>query len=229
MEHEFQGSSTRGTWSTKKKDPKAPRGLHRYVGKQGKGWQILYTCSAGHRHKEFTGSLKSEAERVWHERRQHVHDEPGWCPRVERQQARERARTLEAKARSRVLFRNYAKEYLAWARTHHRSYSTTQGQVEALCDAFSDRKLDEITTADAERFLGRLSEGGSPSKRPLSAGTLNRYRDRLSGMFKRAVHLGLVAANCVTGIAKHKEPGGRIVYLPPARRGREEFEEDAIV
>jgi integrase len=47
-------------------------------------------------------------------------------------------------------------------------------------------------------------------------------------MFKRAVHLGLVPKNCVTGITKHKEPGGRIVYLPPAQRAREAFEEDAI-
>jgi site-specific recombinase XerD len=228
MEEKLQARSSRGEWSTRKKDHKAPRGLHRYNSKQGKGWQVLYTCGAGHRHKEFTGALKSEAERVWHERRQRVRGEPGWCPRVEQRQAREKARALEEKERSRVLFRDYAKDYLEWARTHHHSYTTTRGQVEALIDVFGDRHLDEITTADVERFLARLSEGESPSKRPLSAGTLNRYRDRFSGMFKRAVRLGLVLTNRVTGVAKHKEPGGRIVYLPPAHPGREAFEEDAV-
>ena len=98
-----------------------------------------------------------------HERRQRVRDEPGWCPRVERQQAREKAQPLEAKERSRVLFRDYAKGYLEWARTHHRSYTTTRGQVEVLIDVFGDRKLDEITTADVERFLARLSEGETSS------------------------------------------------------------------
>ena len=125
-------------------------------------------------------------------------------------------------------FRDYAKGYLEWARTHHRSYTTTRGQVEALINVFGNRKLDEITTTDVERFLARLAEGGSPSKRALSAGTLNRYRDRLSGMFKRAMRLGLVPTNRVTGVAKHKEPGGRIAYLPPAQPGRKAFEEEAV-
>jgi integrase len=34
-------------------------------------------------------------------------------------------------------------------------------------------------------------------------------------MFKRAVRLGLVAANPVTGIPKLRVPGGRVVYLMP--------------
>lgn len=76
--------------------------------------------------------------------------------------------------------------------------------------------------------MARLAEGGSPSKRPLAAGTLNRYRDRLSGMFKRAMRLGLVLTNRATGVIKHKEPGGRIAYLPPAHPGREAFEEEAV-
>ena len=41
-------------------------------------------------------------------------------------------------------------------------------------------------------------------------------------MFKRALRLGLVVRNPVTGIPKHKEPGGRIVYLTAA-------DEDAIL
>src|SRR5262245_12191375 len=47
-------------------------------------------------------------------------------------------------------------------------------------------------------------------------------------MFKRALRLGLVEKNPVKGIEKHKEPGGRIVYLPPATKDRPALEEEAI-
>ena len=47
-------------------------------------------------------------------------------------------------------------------------------------------------------------------------------------MFKRALRLGLVPTNPVTGIAKAKEPGGRILYLPPTTPDRPAFEENAL-
>jgi site-specific recombinase XerD len=60
------------------------------------------------------------------------------------------------------------------------------------------KKLDEITTADVERFLASLREG----ERAVSPASVNRYRDLLSGLFKRALRLGLVALNPVRGIPK---------------------------
>lgn len=88
--------------------------------------------------------------------------------------------------------------------------------------------MDEVTTADAERFLAGLREGRSPSERALSNSTVNRYRDRLSGMYRRAIRLGLVTTNPVAGIGKDREAGGRIVYLPPATADRPALEEDAL-
>ena len=44
---------------------------------------------------------------------------------------------------------------------------------------------------------------------------MNRLRDRLSGMFKRARRLGLVTANPVTDIPKLREAGGRLAFLSP--------------
>ena len=210
--------------STRKKDP-APRGVFRH---RSGVWAVRFTCGAGHIHQERVGPLKSDAVRVYHERRARVLDEPGWCPAVERRQERARVLREQAQERARMTFRDYAKQYLVWADAHHRSYETTRGQVEALIAAYGDRKLDEITTADAERFLAGLREGRSPSARVLSDATVNRYRDRLSGMFKRAMRLALVSTNPVTGIAKAKEPGGRIVYLPPATPDRPAFEENAL-
>jgi hypothetical protein len=55
-----------------------------------------------------------------------------------------------------------------------------------------------------------------PSGRSLRGAAFNRYRARLSGMFKRAMKRGLVERNPVAGTEKEAEPGGRVVYLPPA-------------
>jgi len=73
------------------------------------------------------------------------------------------------------------------------------------------KKLDEITTADVEHFLASLREG----ERAVAPASVNRYRDLLSGLFKRAMRLGLVASNPVRGIPKLREAGRRLMYLPP--------------
>lgn len=49
-----------------------------------------------------------------------------------------------------------------------------------------------------------------------SPATVNRYRDLLSAIFKRAKRLGLVADNPVTGVPKFREAGGRLVFLADA-------------
>src|SRR5688500_1753714 len=71
-------------------------------------------------------------------------------------------------------------------------------------------KLDEITTADIERFRHSLLERVSKS-------TSNRYRDLLSGMFKRAERFGLIPkrSNPVTDAPKFKENNQRLAYLGP--------------
>ena len=66
--------------------------------------------------------------------------------------------------------------------------------------------MQEIQTVDVERGLDRLLEGRTGATR-------NRYRDLASGMFKRAVRLGLVPLNPVTGIPKCRETGQRLAFL----------------
>jgi len=60
---------------------------------------------------------------------------------------------------------------------------------------FGERKWDEITTADVERFRDSLLD----RERAVSRATANRYRDLLSGMFRRAIRLGLLTVNPVRG------------------------------
>jgi integrase len=202
--------------STKKRD-KAPRGVFRHPSGV---WAARFTCGAGHSHKEKVGPIKGDAIRAYHDRRARAHSEAGWCPAVERSVARVRA----AKSRARVTLREYATDYLAWAKVHKRSWTKDRSRLARILPALGDRKLDEITTAEAERFLESLRQG----ERAVSPASVNRSRDLLSGMFKRAVRLGLTPVNPVTGIPKAKEPGGRLVYLPPATPARPAYEEDAL-
>jgi len=75
--------------------------------------------------------------------------------------------------------------------------------------------LDAIGPADIERSVRRLGETLAPA-------SVNRLRDRLSGMFKRARRLSLVTVNPVSEIPKLKEAGGRLAFVSP-------FGEDAVL
>jgi integrase len=195
---------TDGPRNAKKDD--APRGVFR---PDPRTWAIRFTCAAGHVHEETIGPVKTEAVRAHSARRAHALAEPGWCPRVER--ARERARTqaAEASARRRQTFRQYVDDYGAWAAIHKRSWRKTERFTAArLVTALGNRPLEEIATAEVERVLDGLLTGRT-------CATRNRYRDLLSGMFKRAHRLGLVQGNPVTRIPKLREAGGRLAYLGP--------------
>lgn len=200
------GTSSSNARHRDKRGRRLPRGLFWYApGVYG----VRFVCGAGHDHKEPVGALKEDALRVHHDRRARVLDEPGWCPRIERQAAREQKRAEEARQRARMTLRDYAKDYLAWADAHKRSARQERSRLGAvILPALGDRYLDEITTADVERFRDSLVGGRTGA-------TVNRYRDQLSAMFKRAVRLGLVAANPVKGIPKFRETGQRLAYLKP--------------
>src|SRR5439155_3486307 len=128
---------------------------------------------AGHIHKERVGRVKSNAKDAHDERRARSRREPGWCPTVERQEAKSRAVAEIARQRARITLRAYADDYLAWARINKRSGAKEHSRVARIIVALGDRKLDEVATADVERFLGSLREG----ERPLTPASVNRYRD----------------------------------------------------
>ena len=199
-------------WSRRKKDA-APRGVFRHP---SGAWAVRFTCGAGceYPHKRRIGPLKSEAVSAYYELRARATREPGWCPIVEHQRERKRADAERARERSRITFQVYALDFVNWARLHHRSWRKDDSRLSRVLPVLGDKRLDDITTADIDRFLGSLLEG----ERTVTPATRNRYRDLLSGMFKRAARLGLVAVNPVKGIPKLKESSGRIVYLPQATR-----------
>jgi site-specific recombinase XerD len=154
--------------------------------------------------------MKTEAIRERDERRIRAQREVGWCPLREARQARAEAREAQRRERIRVSFGDHARDFIAWAKLNHRSWAKDDSRLSRVKPVLGGKKLDEITTADVERFLASLQEGD----RAVSAASVNRYRDLLSGLFKRAQRLGLIASNPVRGIPKLREAGRRLVYLP---------------
>jgi Site-specific recombinase XerD len=75
-----------------------------------------------------------------------------------------------------------------------------------MMSTFRDKRLDEITMADVEKFLDQILQKRTPSTR-------NRYRTTLHAIFNRAVRHGLLLVNPAKGSTKSKEPEGRIQYL----------------
>jgi len=123
-----------------------------------------------------------------------------------------------------MLFKDYSRDFIDWAKKHHRSWNKDDSRLSRVLPVLGESRLDSITTADVERFLDSLMSG----ERAIAPATRNRYRDLLSGMFKRAVRFGLVVSNPVKGIPKVKEAGGRVLYLPPATKERPAHEEVAL-
>jgi hypothetical protein len=114
-------------------------------------WAIRYVCGAGHTHKEKVGRLKSEAVDRHHERRQRARHEPGWCPALERRQREAQATADREREARRVTFREYAGDYLEWAKRHKRSWPKDESRLNsALLPALGARHLDGITTAEIE-------------------------------------------------------------------------------
>jgi integrase len=205
----MNGTSAIASRSTRKKDA-APRGVFRHP---SGAWAIRFTCGAGHVHEEKVSRIKEDAKDTHAERRGRARSQPGWCPAAERVRARAQARSEAERERQQVAFKDYAEGYLvAWAQTHL-SLKTGKTEVDWLVKVLGARPLGSIASTDVEQVLAGLRAGRSPSGRVLTGAAVNRYRDRLSGMFKRALRLGLVERNPVTGIPKHRESAGRIAYL----------------
>ena len=117
----------------------------------------------------------------------------------------------------RIAFGQYADEYLTWCQqadvnghVRKRSWRTIKAEMTRLKLAFGTRALEEIATADVEAFVEGLLA-------TVSQATANRYRDRLSAMFKRAIRFQLATTNPVAGVPKFRETGGRIVCLTDAQ------------
>ena len=184
--HPMSEIHDRRTPSHQKRDD-APRGVRRHPSGV---WAIRFTYGAGHLHKEKVGPIKSDAIRAYHARAGHgLTIRPGWCPAGRAPAApRSGARRPEAQAGAppnvpRVRRRlwplgcDLTKEGMGRRR---KRYSAARLVAELG---------DQVARGGSRRPTSRVSSIGFSRGR--TGATRNRYRDLLSGMFKRAVRLGL--------------------------------------
>jgi len=108
--------------------------------------------------------------------------------------------------KARVTFREYGKIYGEWSKNNKRSWRTDEGRIKVLTVRFGDKRLDEISSLEIERFRDSLLMKKTKA-------TANRYRDLLSGMFKRAIRDGHLAVNPVKTVSKFRENNERVTYL----------------
>jgi len=211
---DVEGAPERRTWSRKKKDA-APRGLHHLPkhGRRPAGWQILFTCGHGHRHKEWIGPVKSDAIKTWHTRRNRVHDEPGWCPRAERRAAME-AQQHEADARRQaeaqsITLRDYADRWL----TAHVASECRERTAEQYRSTFKHHvypALGHLPLGDIKRTHIR-SLIADKAAAGLSRSTLRNIAVPLRAMLNAAVE-------------EDRIPGNPAARLFKRQRGRTENE-----
>ena len=113
-------------------------------------------------------------------------------PKARAATKRELVRGQLAREKARVSFREYAGGYGEWSKQNKRSWRTDEGRIKVLTERFGHTRLDEITSLEIERFRDSLLVKRTKA-------TANRYRDLLSGMFKRAIRDGHLTVNPVDG------------------------------
>jgi integrase len=179
---------------TRKKD-KAPRGLFRHASGE---WAIRFTCGAGHVHEEKIGRDKTQAKDAHAARRLRVRQDPTWCPRAERHEAKAEAKRQAAE---RVTVREYAEKWLAANRPHWRPI-TFEGYARALerhiYPTLGDVPLPNVTREMVRELLTTKRGAG------LKRNTLNnRIVTPLRALFFAAMDDGKVAMNPATRHMRH--------------------------
>ncbi len=177
-----------------KKD-KAPRGVFRH--KSG-DWAIRFVCGQGHRHEEQIGRDKGQAKDMHAARRLRVRQEPSWCPRQERHEARAETKRQAAQ---RVTVKEYAKCWLAVNWPHWRPI-TAEKYKRALENhiypTLGNVALTDVTREMVRDLLATKRAGG------LKINTLNNaIVTPLRAMFNHAVDDGKVLANPATRHMRH--------------------------
>lgn len=112
---------------------------------------------------------------------------------------------VEAK---KMLFEKLCEEYLLYSKANKAqgSYERDQLSIKHLLKAFGSKLLSEITTRDIEAYKNQRRDEVAPA-------TVNRELSCIKHMLGKAVKWGYLSANPADGVAKFKEPPGRVRYL----------------
>lgn len=96
-----------------------------------------------------------------------------------------------------------ANDFLPWARQERRSLRDLENRIKNhLLPAFGKRQINQVTRRDVATFHQELREKVSPT-------TSNRSLSLLSGIFRRAIDMGVILENPCRGVKKAREAGAR--------------------
>lgn len=109
---------------------------------------------------------------------------------------------------SKILFDNYAEEYLKFAKTNksEKSYTLNITNIKALNQFFKGKYLSGIKPQDIEAFKAERIKTVQPA-------TVNRDLACLRHMFNKAIQWGYLSSSPMKGIKLLKEPPGRLRFL----------------
>jgi integrase len=161
---------------------------------------VRFTCGAGHLHKEKVGPIKGDAIRTYHDRRARAHDEPGWCPATEREQARR-----DAERRSREAPRLTVHAYGdRWLREHvainckprtRELYASVFKRH--IYPALGDLPLADVTRERLRELLATKAGAG------LSRATLSNIIIPTRAMLNAAVDDGRIPGNPAVRLGRY--------------------------
>jgi integrase-like protein len=202
--------NTRGEWSTTRKHvvdegirpyTRKPRKNAKAPGKlyqAEKGYQILWTCGRGHRHKEWFRYL-DEARSARENRRARVRQGPGWCPREEHRQLEAARRQQQAQA---ITVRQYAEHWLS-AHVAHECRERTDEQYRStfkhhVYPTLGDVPLGELKRSHVKTLMATKAAAG------LGRNTLKNILIPLRAMLNAAVDEERIAGNPAVRVLKRK-------------------------
>ena len=128
-------------------------------------------------------------------------------------------RFLDVKRESKILFRDFAVEYLEkHAKPHKRSWKGSDfNSIKRLNLTFGDQMLSLITQAMVEEYVrlrrSTLIRDADGKERCLAPATVNREISCLKIMFAKAVEWGRVESNPCVKVKKLKENNARTRFL----------------
>ncbi len=111
-------------------------------------------------------------------------------------------------AEKRVLFEDFAKDYLEYSRANKakKSWERDIASVKHLLSYFGGLVLPDISVEQIERYKTKRREKVSPA-------SVNRELACLSHIFTLANRFGIVSESPMKGVKKFKEPPGRVRFL----------------
>ncbi len=165
-----------------------------FVRKRGEVWYAYWRDQSGKQRSKAIGSRKKDAEAYLDTVQAKVH--AGTYRHIED-----------------VTFAAFAEQWLrdyAAISVKASTLATYTGRVNgSLMQAFGDRKLSTIGTADIQRFLSKQSGAG------LSPATLRAYLVLMHNMFEHAVRWDYLAQNPTIGIKPPRLPHREMDFLTP--------------